>query len=553
MNLQFATKLSQPNRTLRRASALLLSVATCMMCVGSVRATNDVAGSLITINDNGGWSWFSDERAIVDTSVGAAGKIILSSAANAAGSEGATRNGDIDVMSLDVATSTTTRFTLHAALQADDHDSAALWRRPDGRYLAMYSQHGGDNFSRYRISTNPGDISSWGAEQTINNTAGTTYSNLLYLSAENGGNGVLYDFTRTSDIDPHVNISMDQGTTWTAVAGQLLNWPLPTGDPKYTGVDGSRPYLKYTTNGVDEIDFITSTDHPRAYDNSIYHGVVKGGKVYDSFGNVVDNNLFDLVAKKPTDYSTVFNTDTSPLSYAWTTDLQLDPQGHPYAAMTARNGSDSTDHRFLYGRFDGTQWSVHEVAKAGGYLYASENDYTGLMALDPSNANRIFISTPIDPRTQVSMPHYEIFQGLTSDGGATWAWQPITFNSTEDNIRPIVPKWDANHTALLWMRGTYSSYTSYDLDIVGLTAFGPLQSMLVGDLDKDGDVDLADYSMYLSGLHADLSGLTADQALRQRRPQRRWKERLCRFRPVSHSLQHGPRRRLVCRSGCVHS
>ena len=422
------------------------------------------------------------------------------------------RNGDIEVMSLDVATSTTTRFTLHDSLQADDHDSAALWRRPDGRYLAMYSQHGGDNFSRYRISTNPGDISSWGAEQTINNAAGTTYSNLLYLSAENDGNGVLYDITRTADLDPHVNISNDQGTTWTAVAGQLLNWPLPTGDPKYTGVDGSRPYLKYTTNGVDEIHFLTSTDHPRAYDNSIYHGVIKGGKVYDSFGNVVDNNLFDQVAKKPTDFTTVFNTDTSPLSYAWTTDLQLDPQGRSYAAMTARNGSDSTDHRFLYGRFDGTQWSVHEVAKAGGYLYASENDYTGLMALDPSNANRIFISTPIDPRTQVSMPHYEIFQGLTSDDGATWAWQPITFNSTEDNIRPIVPKWDANHTALLWMRGTYSSYTHYDLDIVGLTAFGPLQGMVIGDLDKDGDVDLADYSMYLSGLHADLSGLTADQS-----------------------------------------
>ena len=95
--------------------------------------------------------------------------------------------------------------------------------------------------------------------------------------------------------------------------------PLPTGDPKYTGVDGSRPYVKYTTNGVDEIHFITSTDHPRAYDNSIYHGVVKGGKVYDSFGNVVVSNLFDLSAKKPTDYTTVFNTDTSPLSYAWTT------------------------------------------------------------------------------------------------------------------------------------------------------------------------------------------------------------------------------------------
>lgn len=502
----------QRSKAWPRPSAILLLIAAGVACANSARATNDVAGHLITINDNGGWSWFQDERAIVDTSVGSAGTIILSSVGNASGTGGAPRNGDIEVMSLDVATSAVSRFTLHDSLQADDHDSAALWRRPDGRYLAMYSTHGSDNFSRYRISTNPGDISSWGAEQTINNGAGTTYSNLLYLSSENNGNGVLYDFTRTFDIDPHVNISLDQGATWQADAGELLNWPLPTGDPKYTGVDGSRPYVKYTTNGVDEIHFITSTDHPRAYDNSIYHGVVKGGKVYDSFGNVVDSNLFDNSAMKPTNYSTVFNTDTSPLGYAWTTDLQLDPQGHPYAAMTARNGSDSTDHRFLYGRLDGTQWTVHEVAKAGSYLYASENDYTGLMALDPSDANRIFISTPIDPRTNVSMPHYEIFQGLTADSGATWAWTPITFNSSEDNIRPIVPKWDGTHTALLWMRGTYSSYTNYDLDIVGLTAFGPLQGMLSGDLDHDGDVDLNDYAMYLSGLHTNLEGLTADQA-----------------------------------------
>jgi len=37
-----------------------------------------------------------------------------------------------------------------------------------------------------------------------------------------------------------------------------------------------------------------------------------------------------------------------------------------------------------------------------------------------------------------------------------------------DNIRPIVPKWDGNHTALLWLRGTYSTAQQYALQVVGV-------------------------------------------------------------------------------------
>jgi hypothetical protein len=36
-----------------------------------------------------------------------------------------------------------------------------------------------------------------------------------------------------------------------------------------------------------------------------------------------------------------------------------------------------------------------------------------------------------------------------------------------DNIRPIVPKWDSSHTALLWLRGTYSTAQMYTLQVVG--------------------------------------------------------------------------------------
>jgi hypothetical protein len=41
-----------------------------------------------------------------------------------------------------------------------------------------------------------------------------------------------------------------------------------------------------------------------------------------------------------------------------------------------------------------------------------------------------------------------------------------------DNLRPVVPKWDADHTALLWLKGTYTSAQSYNFQVVG-TITGP--------------------------------------------------------------------------------
>jgi hypothetical protein len=118
------------------------------------------------------------------------------------------------------------------------------------------------------------------------------------------------------------------------------------------------------------------------------------------------------------------------------------------------------DLRYYYGRWDGSRWHVHEMAYAGTRLYPYEDDYTGLVALHPHDPNTVFISTDADPKTGAPLissadgkRHYEIFRGETTDGGATWRWEPITANSTVQNLRPLVPKWKDERTALVWMRG----------------------------------------------------------------------------------------------------
>lgn len=481
------------------AAAIIYSAA-----ASQALAVNDVAGDLILFNNNGAWSWFEDERAIVDV---AAGKIIVSSVANSSGTGGAARHGDVEVASYDLSTGELSQFTLHDGLQADDHNSAALWQRTDGRYVALYAKHGSDQLTRFRISTNPGDVTSWSPEQTFSNGAGATYSNLHYLPNDNNGAGRLYNFVRSVNFDPNILVSNDQGSSW-SYGGRLLS----------EGGSGDRPYLRYYSKD-NRIHLIATERHPRNYDNGIYHGSIENGRLYGSAGNLLDGNLFDSSAVAPAALTPIFIPGTQfngvTMRRAWTIDVAIDDAGLPYALFQARANDSNLDHRFFYARFDGSAWSVNELAKAGGYLYAAEDDYTGLGALDPNDPNRLFISTKIDPRTDVAMPRYEIFEGVTTNSGVDWNWKPITFNSVVDNLRPIVPAWDNENTALLWMRGSYSTYTNYNLDVVGLTDIGEIVPRIAGDLDGDGDVDLDDVAAFVDGLHADLSALSYDEARRR--------------------------------------
>jgi hypothetical protein len=429
----------------------------------SARGANDVAGEVVVFNDNAGWSWFEDERAIVDT---ANGQILVSSVANAAGTDGPARNGDVDVAALDIESGDVTRFVLRAGLQADDHNSAALWQRTDGRYVAMYGTHLGDNLSRWRVSDAAGSISAWSAEQSLNNNAAMTYSNLHYLPNDNGGTGRLYNFVRSIGFDPNILVSNDQGITW-SYGGRLLA----------EGGNSDRPYLRYFSDG-NRIHFITTQRHPRDFDNSVFHGYIQDGQLFNSSGAVIDSNLFNASAVAPSALTTVFATGTivagAEMRRAWTVDMAIDAGGNPIAVFQARAGGSDTDHRFFYGRWNGSQWQVNQMAYAGSYLYAAENDYTGLVSIDPNDVSTVYLSSEVHPATKAQLigadglRHYELFKGTTEDGGETWNWSPVTFNSTAHNVRPLVPKWDAQHTALVWMRGSYTSYTNYDMDAVGL-------------------------------------------------------------------------------------
>jgi hypothetical protein len=420
-------------------------------------SVNYVKGTVIELNDNGAWSWFMDERAIIHRD-----QLIVGSV-RAVGKEEDNQSdpnwGNIEISVYDIQTGKTGRTVLHHRLEQDDHNCPALMVLPDGRYLAVYSKHAVERKVYYRFSE-PGDPLKWGPA-TVFITPGedqqyggnnVTYSNLFQISS-----GRIYNFYRGFSHDPNYMYSDDEGTSWN-YGGRYLK-----------GRDGYSPYVKYAfCKKHDVVHLVATEDHPRNFDNCLYHGFIRDEKIFQTDGRLLaDMSKSTEVGVATWDMTRVYQGD--PDHVAWMVDMELDDKCSPYILFSVqRDGRDlpprqgGMDLRYYYANWDGNQWHVNEIAYAGTRLYPFEDDYSGLGAIDPSDPDIVYISTDADPvngRPLISKAdgarHHEIYRGETNDHGKSWEWIPITSNSSFDNLRPLVPKWDDERTALVWMRGGY--------------------------------------------------------------------------------------------------
>ena len=435
---------------------------------------NDTSTTPIVVNDNAAWCWFQDERALVDPR---SNLLVVGSIASTGGVGGEQRGGNVEVTVVDLSTGTADVVVLHERLESDDHDVPALWRRRDGRWLAMYTRHKTDDLTRWRISE-PHDPRHWGPEHTFDWSAytgglGVTYSNLHELD------GRLYCFARAVNDDQCALVSDDDGDTWN-YAGKLFT------RPKVGYVNG---YTRYVSS-PGRIDLITTDHHPRDYDNSVYHGFLDTDGLHRTDGAVVDPHPLRGEAPSQVELTTLVAAGSRMpdggswagdlLSHCWTVDVRRAPDGTVAAVVSARADDGPShpdeaaerlrpvlDHRFLFARLTpGGSWQVHPLALAGPGLLPHEQDYTGLAAIDPDDLDSLYVSTPIDPRDDQPLAHHEIFHGRTDDDGATWAWTPVTERSDIDNLRPIVAPGDHSTVSLLWFRGDMASSQDYRCEVV---------------------------------------------------------------------------------------
>jgi hypothetical protein len=419
---------------------------------------------LITFNDNGGWCWYQDERVIVDTKNN---RMIVGSMSGTGG-----RAGNVEAVVWDLTTKTGKNTVLNK-LSTDDHNTVAFTLTGSGDVAAMWATHRENCNSYFATLDAAGTWSktstySWSGDGCPWEGASTnmvTYANPWLMASENNR---LYSGVRSVETSPAFLTSTDNGKSW-GFHGRL------TSSPQQGYVAG---YYKYWGNGTDRIDWVGTDAHPRDADNSLWHGYIQGGGVYGTDGTVIDDTFGDKTAQNINKYTQVFKTGSTvggvKLEHMWNHDIVRYADGSIVILGQGRvtgTGADDPDKRHVYSRWDGKAWTTTYLAKSGTKLYSDEQDYTGLSAADPDDPTVIYISTPFDPRDDSSMSanrKREIWRGTTCDNGKTFTWTPITQNSTQDNIRPVVPKWDAAHTAVLWMQGSYTTAQNYNMKIVGL-------------------------------------------------------------------------------------
>ena len=329
------------------------------------------AGAAIHPIGDGGWSWFGDPRAVTYTGAHTrtyVGWVDL--------------EGDIKVSSYDQDTGDRVTATLQARLNRDDHANPSLQIRPDGRLVVYYSRHVGPAMY-YRVSTNPEDVTAWGAPQTIpTNTPGIrgyTYPNPIRLASE----GATYLFWRGGNYNPTFSIQQDGSSAWSD-ARTLITMP------------GERPYVKYDSSGGDTIHVAYTNAHPGEFsDVNIYYARIRAGKIERAGGTQI-GSLDDPIT--PGEGDDVSDDPTEP---AWVHDVAADSAGRPVIVFATF--PTAADHRYFYAHWTGSAWEVHQITPAGGSI--AENGaspyYSGGLTLDHEDPSRVYLSRQVGGCWQV--------------------------------------------------------------------------------------------------------------------------------------------------------
>lgn len=398
------------------------------------------SGTIWTIMGGGAWCWFADPRAVYYN-----GKAYIGAVCD---------DRTIYVRAFIYSSQTVSAgAVLHTMPSLDDHDNPGiLVRYSDKKIMAFYSHHVGTSLYM-RVSSNAENTESWDTEVNLDNqVSGSfyTYPSPVQLTGET--NDPIYLFFRH-----HATMTPPNdypAWSYTKSTDDGANWSVLTEFIKTTG--SYSVYLKECANGTERIDFAVSNCHPNEGQSSIYHFYYQGGKWYKTDGTEITASL----PFAPSNATLVYNGSTVK---GWIWDVAVDGTGKPVIVYVTYP-TYPTDIRYNYAHWTGAAWETHEIVAAGGSLPDGANaDYAPGCYLDHSDITHVYLSKKVGS-------WFEIFKYSTADHGANWTNVALTTNSNVGVgcIRPIsVRDYPASGLRVLWMKGLYPDYLSFDTNLFG--------------------------------------------------------------------------------------
>lgn len=361
-------------------------------------------------------------------------------------SEGATylgvssQSGGARIVRWDNTAGTATTFSLNGSVGPSDHSAPTIIVRSDGRLLAMYCLHNDSTGMRYRISTNPHDVSAWGTEQLLTTGAPVvTYAYVVQLDA------VMVLFFRNGQ-NFFYRTSTDQGSTWSGVT-----WCFT-----YDNELG-RPYPQPLRTSGTRIDFVLCQ---QAADlsviPSIYHCSATWTGAAFNWANTAGTAITLPVDAADGDATLIYNDGTAYTAF-WAT-ITRHSDGNLWVLL--KRLSSATNVEYLLVRQSGSSWLPAVSVAPGGYPTAVQPDYTGDCCFDPIDPTKVYASRGTAAGGPMELALYS-----TSDAGATWAkLRDITSGSGTGvrNFRPVAIVGAASGgERVAFVSGSYTGFTAY--------------------------------------------------------------------------------------------
>jgi len=330
-----------------------------------------------------------------------------------------------------------TEFTLKSAYEVDDHSNPTLTILNDGTLVTLYSEHAGAT-AFYRKSTNPEDISAWGAETALGLDTQYTYVRPYKMGSR------VYILWRGALVAG----ARDTKMTWTddnfATFASAVNLVSVASSDPYVhasvDVENSKIYIAFHPDnlesagaGVSDIytGVITNTAGVNSYSD------MAGGAVTLPFGIANSTKAYDSVASN--DKGQIINIH----------------HNHGLPRILFGKYVSDQEQRLFYGRWTGSAWVNTEIINMGEGIGGSstQGHYTGSAYMDTIDPHTIYYSA-------VSNAKHTIFKAYTSDNGTTWIATAISTGGK--NFRPIVPQ-NRHNTEMqcLWLHGAYVVYTNF--------------------------------------------------------------------------------------------